>query len=225
MNMIIKKSVLVLVMCSIVAFSMNAEIHAKGNDVGISPKSIQIYTNMSKIIKIKKPSSKVKWTTSNKKIASIIGIRGENNDTVIINTGKKAGKCKISAAVGEKVYSCTINVESDKKISRAKFAKLTQTKKQIKIKLILNNKSNSVLKYGDAFSVEKLKNGRWSKMNMNKNTAFSAIGYGIQPHKSAEKEYDLSNYYKRSAFTKGTYRIRIDSNYKSIYNYVIFSIN
>lgn len=94
-------------------------LQAKSKDKGISKTKMTIYTNMSETLKIANPTAKVKWKSSNRKIASVLGTTGRKNEIATIVSGNKIGTCTITAFVGKKSYKCRVAVKKDKKVSRA----------------------------------------------------------------------------------------------------------
>ena len=68
----------------------------------ISKKTATIYVGKSITLKMNNTKAKVKWKTSNSKIATVSGTGKV--------TGKKTGTAKITATVNKKNYSCTISV-------------------------------------------------------------------------------------------------------------------
>jgi hypothetical protein len=83
--------------------------------IKLSKKSITITVGNSKTLKatVKGISSKVKWKSSNKKIATV-----DSNGKV---TGKKSGTCIIQAKANGKIKKCKVTVK--KKTSSAKYLK------------------------------------------------------------------------------------------------------
>lgn len=65
-----------------------------------------IYVGKTVTLKLKNNKKKVKWSSSNKKVATVIG-KGKVK-------GKKAGKATITAEVGKKKYRCKITVKKKK---------------------------------------------------------------------------------------------------------------
>ncbi len=80
----------------------------------LSRKKVTLTTGKTCKIKVKKPTRKVKWSSSNKKIAYIRKKSGKRRQTVVIKAGKKAGKCWIKAKVGKKVLRCRVIVKKAK---------------------------------------------------------------------------------------------------------------
>lgn len=219
------KSIVFILFFLLISILVNVEgVYANNYKTNITKNSLIMYTNMSKVIKITNPSSKVKWTTSNKKIVSLLGTRGDNDSILTIKTGKKTGACKIKATVGEKVFTCNVIVKKDTKISRATLVKTIKTKNTVKVKVALSNKTRKTMEVGDFFWVEKFKDGKWIKMEIKEDVAFMCILQVIPAKRSVKTTYTLTSCYDFEDFTKGVYRIHVEANYKNKYNYVIFSI-
>lgn len=72
---------------------------SKGN---INQKKVTILVSKTVQLRVNGISGKVKWSSSNKKVASVT-----KNGKV---TGKKAGKAKITAKVGKKKFTCSVKV-------------------------------------------------------------------------------------------------------------------
>ncbi|MBD9055729.1 MAG: leucine-rich repeat domain-containing protein [Eubacterium ventriosum] len=95
--------------------SVNAAYKAK-----LNKKSVTIYVGKTVQLKVNNNKKKVKWSTSNKKIATVT-----NKGKV---KGKKAGKATITAKVGKKKYKCKVTV---KKKMIVKPTKVPETTKRI----------------------------------------------------------------------------------------------
>ncbi len=121
----------------------------------MSKKSISIVATKTVQLKVLNNSKKVKWSTSNKKIATV-SKKG-------LVKGKKAGKATITAKVGKKKYKCTVNVKTG----------LNATQKSLKIgdtytlKLLGNSKKvkwssskNSVVSVNSKGKIKALKEGK-----------------------------------------------------------------
>ncbi len=76
------------------------------NPVGISNRSYLLAKGRSKKLKIKGYSGKIKWSSSNKKIASVSS-KGKVK-------GKKVGNVVITAKIGEKRIGCAVSVTTKK---------------------------------------------------------------------------------------------------------------
>lgn len=74
-----------------------------------------IYKGQTKVLKVKNVSGKVKWKSSNKKVATV------NSYGQV--TGKKKGKATITATVNGKKLKCAVTVKEISKAKREKVAK------------------------------------------------------------------------------------------------------
>ena len=96
----------------------------------ISKKAITLTVGKSTTLKVKNAKGKIKWKSSNSKIASV-SKRGK----VI---GKKTGKAKITATVNKRNYNCTVIVKAARKVTKVTNVKL--------------NKKNITLKAGKVYT-------------------------------------------------------------------------
>ncbi len=90
-------------------FTVTAQA-AKKKAPAISAKKKTVYYKSTATLKIKNYKGKVKWSTSNKKIAKV------NSKGVV--TGVAVGKCTITATAGSKKYKCTVTVK-DRNVTAA----------------------------------------------------------------------------------------------------------
>ena len=86
----------------------------------ITKKSITLTVGKSTTLKVKNTRKKVKWKSSNSKIASV------NSAGKV--TGKKAGRAKITATVNKKKYTCTVTVKAAKKAVKVSKIKLNKNR-------------------------------------------------------------------------------------------------
>lgn len=90
-------------------FTVTAQA-AKKKVPAISAKKKTVYYKGTATLKLKNYKGKVKWTTSNKKVAKV------NSKGVV--TGVALGKCTITATAGKKKYKCTVTVK-DRNVTAA----------------------------------------------------------------------------------------------------------
>lgn len=110
------------------------EIHARDNiKIRLNKTSIKLNPKQSVTLKVLKTKSKVKWTSSNKKIATVTS-KGKV-------TAKKVGTTYINAKVNKKTLKCKVIVY-----------KKTQPKK--KVKKIVLNRNKITLKWGETFRLK-----------------------------------------------------------------------
>ena len=93
-------------------FTVTAQA-AKKKAPAISAKKKTVYYKSTATLKLKNYKGKVKWTTSNKKIAKV------SSKGVV--TGVAPGKCTITATAGKKKYKCTVTVKDRNVTASASF--------------------------------------------------------------------------------------------------------
>lgn len=84
------------------------KVTVKAPAVTLSEKSKTLTVGQSFNLTLKNTNSSVKWTTSNKNVATIKKVSKYKYKV----TGKKAGTATITAKVGSKKYSCKVTVEA-----------------------------------------------------------------------------------------------------------------
>jgi hypothetical protein len=223
---LLKRYMIAILFVLIGGIIIKTDLHAAVKKIHISKKNIYTYTNMMQKIKLTNTKSKVKWVSTNKKIATIVDKSGQNGNKVTIKTGNKVGKCKIRATIGNKNYYCNVTVKPDKKISRATLVSVKKTSKLLRVKVKINNRSKKNFEYGSEFILQKFSDGSWVDMKMYiKNYAIPAYLSIAGPNSSNIEVFNLSAFYRIKNFNKGLYRLILNVDYKkSAYENVIFSI-
>ncbi len=121
-----KLNVLLLIMALLVCtVAVPNDVQAKSSKkMSISCKKVSLKVGQKKKLKIKnvKKGKKVKWSSSNKRIATI----GSKSGVV---TAKKKGTAKITAKVSGKKFTCTVKVTKPKK--RVTTEEQPTTEKQV----------------------------------------------------------------------------------------------
>ncbi len=105
-------SILTLCLALVCTFCMPNQ--ASAAKIKLSKKSVTITKGKSVTLKLKGTKKKPKWSTSNKKVATV-SKKGKV-------TGKKAGNAKITAKVGKKKYVCKVKVVKAKSVPEPKPA-------------------------------------------------------------------------------------------------------
>ena len=126
------KKLCAIVMVLIMAFSVTSQSVFAAKKVKLNKTKATVYVGKSVQLKVNNNKKKVKWSTSNKKVA-IVSKKGKV-------TGKKAGKATITAKIGKKKYKCKITVK--KKATKPS----KPSKKEIVGKLKLNSSDAVVIK-------------------------------------------------------------------------------
>ena len=129
------KKILALFLMLVMLFSISAPLTAQAA-VKLSKTSVSIVVGKTYTLKVKGTKKKVKWSTSNKKIATVKAGKV---------TAKKVGKATITAKVGTKKYKCKVTVKP-KPISvknvKATYYKATNSKAIVAI--LKNNNPRAV---------------------------------------------------------------------------------
>lgn len=107
----------------VVLSPMSANAAAK---VKLSKTKVTLTAGKTTTLKLKNNKKKVKWSSSNKKIATV------NSEGKV--SAKKKGTAKITAKAGGKKYTCKVTVKAAPKKTTAKKTKPTETEKQTEAK-------------------------------------------------------------------------------------------
>ncbi len=100
------KKILAVVLVFVLSLSLlpAVSVSAAPKKVKLNKTKATIYVGETVTLKLKNNKKKVKWSTSNKKVASVTK-KGKV-------TGKKEGKATITAKVGKKKYKCNMIVKA-----------------------------------------------------------------------------------------------------------------
>ena len=83
---------------------------AKAGKVKLNKKKATLTEGSTITLKVKSANKKVKWSSKNKKIASVAKVSGKKKDTATIK-GMKKGKTTIIAKVGKKKLTCKVTIQ------------------------------------------------------------------------------------------------------------------
>ena len=101
------KKILAIMLTLVLSISMIPTINVSAaKKVKLNKTKATIYVGKTVTLKLKNNKAKVKWSSSNKKIATV-SKKGKVK-------GKRAGKATITAKVGKKKYKCKITVKKEK---------------------------------------------------------------------------------------------------------------
>ena len=99
------KKILSIILTLVLSISMIQITNVSAaNKIKLNKTKATIYTGKTVTLKLKNNKNKVKWSSSNKKIA-IVSSKGKVK-------GKKTGKVTIIAKVGKKKYKCKVTVKN-----------------------------------------------------------------------------------------------------------------
>ncbi len=108
------KRIALITMCFLLllaAVPCNAASFSAKGLTSISAKSMTIKAGKTRTLKIKNAKAKVRWSTSNKKIAYISKKSGKYGQIAVIKAGQKTGTCRIVAKAGKKTFKCKVTIK------------------------------------------------------------------------------------------------------------------
>ena len=148
------KKLCAIVLVLIMAFSVTPESVFAAKKAKLNKTKATVYVGKSVQLKVNNNKKKVKWSTSNKKVA-IVSKKGKVK-------GKKVGKATITAKIGKKKYKCKITVKkkvvkSNKKVTVGKL-KLNSSDAVVIKRIIKEQKSR-----GNTFIEDDLANSTFDK--------------------------------------------------------------
>ena len=112
------KKILAIVLAFVLSISMIPTINVSAaKKVKLNKTKVTIYVGKTVTLKLRSNKRKVKWSSSNKKVATV-SKKGKVK-------GKKAGKATITAKVGKKKYKCKITVKK-KNVKQSASQTITQ---------------------------------------------------------------------------------------------------
>lgn len=115
------KIIVIMVMLALVLTSVPTKTSVSAaSKVKLNKKKLVLYVKQSAKLKLKGTKKKVKWSSSNKKIATV-------SKTGKVKA-KKKGNCKITAKVGKKKYVCRVTVKNRSKKATSVPKKTVTTK-------------------------------------------------------------------------------------------------
>ncbi len=156
------------------------KVEAAGS-VGLEYSWLNMTQGSTYTLKMKGTSQKVKWSSSNKKVATVTK-KGKI-------TAKTGGTCTITAKVGGKKYKCTLKVKGSKKATPSKFKKTTLNMLNLKLDVakieyskdgepvLTNNKGTFKLKVLNSSKKAKWKTSN-AKVATVKNGTVTAVAKG-----------------------------------------------
>ncbi len=96
----------IFVMLLAVCAGSAGQVEAASKKVSLSKASLKMYVGKTKILKVNNTKKTVRWSSSNKKVATV-----SNKGKI---TAKKKGTATITARVGKKKYKCKVVVQNPK---------------------------------------------------------------------------------------------------------------
>ena len=116
MKSFIRKAGLLLLLCvffTSACLASTLEVQAASKPK-FAKKTVTIVKGKTKTIKVLNAKKRVKWSSSNKKIAYVKKKSGKKHQKAVIKA-KKTGTCYIKAKIGKKTIKCKVKVKKGKK--------------------------------------------------------------------------------------------------------------
>lgn len=224
-----KITALMLIACLLAALILpgglqTVSVQAKKAGMSLSKKKLTLTlgkkSTATATLKVKNPAQKVVWKSSNKKIAVIKKTTGKKKQTIVLQA-KKAGKTVITAKVGAKKFKCRVVVKKAKTEEKKDVTNVvtpgavgvyatsaTASGSAISVHVKFYNGSDVNATFSYQFSIEKLENGQWIKVQSAKDMIIPAVMGLIKPQGQAEASFMISE--TKEPVTSGTYRINTD---------------
>jgi len=222
-----KITALMLTACLLAALILpgglqTVSVQAKKAGMSLSKKKLTLTlgkkSTATATLKVKNPAQKVVWKSSNKKIAVIKKTTGKKKQTIVLQA-KKAGKTVITAKVGAKKFKCRVVVKKAKTEEKKDVTNVvtpgavgvyaaTASGSAISVHVKFYNGSDVNATFSYQFSIEKLENGQWIKVQSAKDMIIPAVMGLIKPQGQAEASFVISE--TKEPVTSGTYRINTD---------------
>ncbi len=147
-----------LILLVTMLFAGSFEASASTKTPELNTKKVTLEAGKSTTLKVKHTKGKIKWSSSNKKVA-VVNRQGKV-------TAKKQGKATISARVGKKTLRCKVTVAAKKKAAKIKFATIAELRKAYPRTKKGKDKALSYVQ----FSLT------WSEANAIRNNIYKTIG-------------------------------------------------
>lgn len=216
-----KKKIVYLLTCILLVNSMCSSnvVCASSKKIVLNKSTLTLVKNKKYALKLKgikkKKKNSIKWTTSNKKVASV------KNGIV---KARKTGKCKVIAKYSGKRYACFVhvkrsgstNMNTQGNLDNQISLKVNSNIQNNTLVLTIYNHKDTMVITGRSFTLEKLEDKTWRKVSLKKDVAFTAEGMIIDPNDSTTMNISLDDYFDN--IEKGRYRIS-----KEIYSIGVIS--
>lgn len=231
--------------CIIIFFAMGilgGTMHASQSQAvkmpALNRENVKIQVSKNTTLNLKRATKKVKWKSSNKKIAVVKGVSGKKGQRVMVY-GKKAGSCKIIASSEGRKYSCKLVVQKagEKETKKPEDAKpedekpqdaangVTQgaigayvsgvkaTETSLDMEVTYYNGSadqRQRLIFGYSFSVDRWTDGEWIRVKPIEDMCFPAVACVLLTQKTQKLNYVIPQ--TAEPLTSGHYRINLFLN-------------
>lgn len=191
-----------LCICMLSSFDMSS---AASKKIRLNRKKISLQSKQKyklKLIGVK--NKKVKWSSSNKKVAAV-------KNGVIFT--KQIGQCTIIAKYAKKKYNCEVKVEQNETKDVSDIddfsnvvmeSQLNMSDKNI-LSLKISNRSGTDVTMDNYFVLEFFDNGKWDSVKFKENSYFEEVVLIIRNGTDYVQNINLERYF--DGLIKGKYRI------------------
>lgn len=221
-----KKHIIPVIILTICILTTNQGIPAIAKSItaskklSISRSSMKMNPNTRKKLTIRNATKKVKWSSSNRKIAVIKSKTGKYKNKAVIQA-KTPGTCTITAKSGSLKRKCKIRILEDSKnntnlntdtpigstTAGVQFESVSATKNSIAVTLKMYNDTKKEIYYGLNCRIEKQIEGKWTILETTEPQIIPSIACIVEPESSHSHTFQLTKV--KEEVTNGHYRITI----------------
>lgn len=202
--------------------SMNASAAADRTE--LNRKKVTIKVGSKKTLKVRRPSKKIIWKSTNKKIAVVRKTSGKNRNKAVI-AAKKAGHCRITAKMGKKKFICRVTVNPKRASSGTQdvpdtptspvtqgaagvyVTSATASPSAIEVNVKIFNGLSHQIAIGYGFYLEKWNGHDWVRIVPQKDMPFPAVAILLKKQEEFSMTCRLTD--PVEPLTSGRYRITL----------------
>lgn len=213
----IKRLALVLCMALLVSLFSNVGTVQAKSKVKINKKTVTLYEDDIVTLKVTGTKTKVKWSSSNKKIASVKS-KGKYKAVV---TAKKSGSSVIKAKIGKKTLKCKIvvRVEEEEDDDKEEEEEVT-TEEQL-------SPEDQIAKTYDEVTASVKEKGSLCKDGVTFSKGYTVISSAITDINCSYLK--LYSYYSKNDYTitltRGSYNATVRAGFVAPYVYMIAQVD
>lgn len=222
---------LVLVTCLSVMITDASTVQAAKKKPTLTKKSLSLVlgSKMGKkgTLKVQNPVKKVKWKTSNKKIAVVQSVSGKKKQKAVI-LGKKEGTCTITATTGGKKLKCKVKVKESQEPQKPSdpatqgavgitVTSVSATGSSLSIQIKVYNRmemEDCYIWFGYDFRIEKWTDNQWKAVEIQEIDPIPAVLAGIPPQKEMDLTCTITK--TKEPLTSGHYRVVKDYSVRGL---------
>lgn len=213
------------------SISATAKSATSSKKLNISRSSMNMKPNTQKKLTIRNAHKKVKWSSSNRKIAVITSKTGKHKNKAVIRA-KKAGTCTITVKSGSIKRKCKVrvledgnthnttpnsnikpNADTNGTTAGIEFETVSATENSIAVTLKMYNNTKQQIYYGLNFSIEKQTDGKWTILETKEPRVIPAIACLVKANSFHSQTFQINDL--KNPVTNGNYRITLPDMSKS----------